>query len=207
MPGSYDPPHFGHFDLARAAIKSGKADRVVMAVISNPAKSRLIDPGLCVTLVNEMMPTDLKDKIAVVESCKGVPSLAEQYDAHVVIRGAKETGRKIFSLAHEFAVAAYFAGHRLAHMRAPLQMVWIKTEDNKSSSDARKTLFSAERSFADLAQLMPERIAALLLRSASAVSLNQIDSASTDLFNALLGMELRPKPPASQAAAKPVSVC
>ena len=44
IPGSYDPPHKGHIAMIERAVRSGIAEKFIVAAIKNPTKKRLLDP-------------------------------------------------------------------------------------------------------------------------------------------------------------------
>lgn len=104
FPGTFDPIHYGHMDIANRASKL--FDEVVMAVYDKPLKSLLFSPEERIRLVEEALKTNPKVKVA------GYSGLTVEYaqkiDAHVIVRGLR-----VFS-DFEFEFRMALANQRLA---------------------------------------------------------------------------------------------
>ncbi len=104
FPGTFDPIHYGHIDIARRAIHL--FDELVIAVYDRPLKSLLFSPEERFDLVRRVFADEPK---ASVELFSGlIVNYCRQKDAQVIVRGLR-----VFSdFEHEFRMA--LANHRLA---------------------------------------------------------------------------------------------
>jgi pantetheine-phosphate adenylyltransferase len=104
FPGTFDPIHYGHIDIAQRAARL--FDEVVMAVYDKPLKSLIFSPEERMRLVAEA----LKDnpKISVTGYSGLTVEFARQIGAHVIVRGLR-----VFS-DFEFEFRMALANHRLA---------------------------------------------------------------------------------------------
>ncbi len=104
FPGTFDPIHFGHIDIALRATKL--FDELVIAVYDKPLKSLLFSPDERISLVRQAFNHDKKVLVMgysglTVEFCKAI-------NAQVIVRGLR-----VFSdFEYEFRMA--LANHRLA---------------------------------------------------------------------------------------------
>jgi pantetheine-phosphate adenylyltransferase len=103
FPGTFDPIHFGHIDIAQRA--SRLFDQVVVAVYDRPLKSLLFSP----TERIEMVKKAFDDPKIVVMGYSGLTvELCHDINAQVIVRGLR-----VFSdFELEFRMA--LANHRLA---------------------------------------------------------------------------------------------
>ncbi len=103
FPGTFDPIHYGHIDIARRASKL--FDELVIAVYDRPLKNLLFSPEERLEYVRKSFADDKKIRITgysglTVDFCKKI-------DAQVIVRGLR-----VFSdFEHEFRMA--LANHRL----------------------------------------------------------------------------------------------
>ncbi len=104
FPGTFDPIHYGHIDIATRAARL--FDEVVVAVYDRPLKNLLFSPELRLSLVRRVFENSAKIKVVgysglTIDFCR-------QIDAQVIVRGLR-----VFSdFEHEFRMA--LANHRLA---------------------------------------------------------------------------------------------
>ena len=104
FPGTFDPIHLGHVDIANRS--SRLFDELIVAVYDRPMKNLLFSPEERIHLVEESLKNNSKIKVAgfsglIVEFCKNV-------QAQVIVRGLR-----VFSdFELEFRMA--LANHRLA---------------------------------------------------------------------------------------------
>lgn len=104
FPGSFDPIHYGHIDIARRATRL--FDKLIIAVYDKPLKSLLFTPEERITLVRESFVDDPKIHVTgysqlTVDACRAA-------DAQVIVRGLR-----VFS-DFEFEFRMALANHRLA---------------------------------------------------------------------------------------------
>ncbi len=104
FPGTFDPIHYGHIDIAVRAARL--FDELVIAVYDKPLKSLLFSPKERIKLVKETF----KDhpKIRVIGYCGLTVNVCRQIQAQVIVRGLR-----VFS-DFEFEFRMALANHRLA---------------------------------------------------------------------------------------------
>ena len=104
FPGTFDPIHYGHMDIARRA--SRLFDEVVMAVYDKPLKSLTFSPEERMSLVKEAFKDNPKIKVT---GYSGLTvEFARQIEAQVIVRGLR-----VFS-DFEFEFRMGLANQRLA---------------------------------------------------------------------------------------------
>jgi pantetheine-phosphate adenylyltransferase len=104
FPGTFDPIHYGHIDIAQRATRL--FDEVVMAVYDKPLKSLIFSPEERMQLVAEAFKDN--PKISVTGYSGLTVEFARQIGAHVIVRGLR-----VFS-DFEFEFRMALANHRLA---------------------------------------------------------------------------------------------
>jgi pantetheine-phosphate adenylyltransferase len=97
FPGTFDPIHFGHMDIARRAARL--FDEVYVAVYDRPLKNLLFQPEERIELVREAFINDPK---IIVTGYSGLTiEYCRKIDAQVIVRGLR-----VFSdFEHEFRMA------------------------------------------------------------------------------------------------------
>ena len=104
FPGTFDPIHYGHIDIATRA--SRLFDELVIAVYDRPLKSLIFPPEERISLVTETFKGH--PKISIVGYSGMTVEFCRQIDAQVIVRGLR-----VFSdFEYEFRMA--LANHRLA---------------------------------------------------------------------------------------------
>lgn len=103
FPGTFDPIHYGHIDIARRAVRL--FDELIIAVFDKPLKSLMFDPEERIALVRDVFADNPKVKVMgysglTVDFCRKV-------DAQVIVRGLR-----VFS-DFEFEFRMALANHRL----------------------------------------------------------------------------------------------
>lgn len=128
FPGTFDPIHYGHIDIATRAARL--FDEVVVAVYDRPLKSLMFSPEERIALVTEA----LKDlpRIRVVSYSGMTVDYCREIGAQVIVRGLR-----VFS-DFEFEFRMALANHRLA---ADIESVALITDEEHtflSSSTVRE---------------------------------------------------------------------
>ena len=104
FPGTFDPIHYGHMDIAKRAARL--FDEVILGVYDRPLKSLMFSPEERLALVNEALQNEPRIKIM---GYNGLTiNFARDIGAQVVVRGLR-----VFS-DFEFEFRMALANHRLA---------------------------------------------------------------------------------------------
>lgn len=128
FPGTFDPIHYGHIDIAHRAARL--FDETIIAVYDRPLKNALFEPEQRLELVRETFAGDAKISIAgysglTVHYCK-------QVNAQVIVRGLR-----VFSdFEYEFRMA--LANHRLAPEVEVIALITDEEHTFLSSSTVRE---------------------------------------------------------------------
>lgn len=104
FPGTFDPIHYGHIDIAKRAVRL--FDELIIAVYDRPLKTLLFSPEERIALAKESFSGIPKIKVTgysglTVDACRNA-------DAQVIVRGLR-----VFS-DFEFEFRMALANHRLA---------------------------------------------------------------------------------------------
>jgi len=103
FPGTFDPIHYGHMDIANRA--SRLFDEIVVAVYDKPIKTLFFSPEERISLVRQAVSSNPKIRVT------GYSGLTVEYarkiDAQVIVRGLR-----VFS-DFEFEFRMALANHRL----------------------------------------------------------------------------------------------
>jgi pantetheine-phosphate adenylyltransferase len=128
FPGTFDPIHYGHMDIANRAARI--FDEVIIAVYDRPVKSLLFSPAIRIDLVRQSFVQNPKIKILgysglTVDFCQMV-------DAQVIVRGLR-----VFSdFEYEFRMA--LANHRLKPGVELIALITAEEHTFLSSSTVRE---------------------------------------------------------------------
>lgn len=128
FPGTFDPIHYGHIDIAERAARL--FDEVVMAVYDRPLKSLFFSPEERMSLVKEALQDNPKIKVTgysglTVDFCRKV-------EAQVIVRGLR-----VFS-DFEFEFRMALANHRLASDIEIVALITAEEHTFLSSSTVRE---------------------------------------------------------------------
>jgi len=128
FPGTFDPIHYGHMDIANRA--SRLFDEVVMAVYDKPLKSLMFSPEERIALVQEAFKDNPKIKVT---GYSGLTiDFARQIHADVVVRGLR-----VFS-DFEFEFRMALANQRLAKDIETVALITAEQHTFLSSSTVRE---------------------------------------------------------------------
>ena len=128
FPGTFDPIHYGHIDIARRA--SRLFDEVVMAGYDKPLKNLLFSPEERIALVEQALSEDPKISVTgysalTVEFCRAI-------GAQVVVRGLR-----VFS-DFEFEFRMALANQRLAPDIETVALITAEQHTFLSSSTVKE---------------------------------------------------------------------
>ena len=128
FPGTFDPIHYGHIDIANRATRL--FDEVVVAVYDRPLKSLLFNPEERIALVQFAFRD--QPKITVVGYSGLTVKFCRTIGAHVLVRGLR-----VFSdFEYEFRMA--LANHRLAPEIESISLITDEEHTFLSSTTVRE---------------------------------------------------------------------
>ena len=144
FPGSFDPIHYGHIDIATRAAKL--FDEVVVAVYDRPLKSLLFDPATRIALVKEALAH--LENVSVMGYSGLTVDFAESIGATAIVRGLR-----VFS-DFELEFRMTLANRRLKPKIDTIAL--ITTEENTFlSSSTVKEIASLG---GDVSSMVPEHV-------------------------------------------------
>ncbi|MBI4772379.1 MAG: pantetheine-phosphate adenylyltransferase [Chloroflexi bacterium] len=148
FPGTFDPIHLGHIDIAHRAMRL--FDEVIVAVYDKPLKSLMFSPEERLAMVREALNGSSKFRVMgysglTVEFCREV-------GAQVMVRGLR-----VFSdFEHEFRMA--LANHRLAPEIDVVALITSEQHTFISSSTVREIALLG----GDTSSMVPPNVGAAL---------------------------------------------
>lgn len=148
FPGTYDPIHYGHIDIARRAARL--FDELIVAVYDRPLKNLLFTPDERLSLVRQAF----KDvpKIRVIGYSGLTVDACRANDAQVIVRGLR-----VFSdFEHEFRMG--LANHRLAPQVEVIALITAEEHTFLSSTTVREIASLG----GDVSSMVPQHVALLL---------------------------------------------
>jgi pantetheine-phosphate adenylyltransferase len=144
FPGTFDPIHYGHIDIASRAARL--FDEVVMAVYDKPLKSLIFSPEERMALVREAFHDN--PKINVTGYSGLTIHYARQIDAQVIVRGLR-----VFS-DFEFEFRMALANQRLASDIETVALITAEQHTFLSSSTVKEIAMLN----GDVSSMVPEHV-------------------------------------------------
>lgn len=167
FPGTYDPIHLGHIDIANRAARL--FDEVVVAVYDRPLKNLLLTPEVRIRLVTEAFRD--QPKIKVVGYSGLTVAFAKSIKAHVIVRGLR-----VFSdFETEFRMA--LANHRLDPEIEVIALITSEENTFLSSTTVREIASLG----GDISTMVPPFVATVLNQKFSELNDTQHHAQMTSL--------------------------
>jgi pantetheine-phosphate adenylyltransferase len=144
FPGTFDPIHYGHIDIAMRALRL--FDEVVVAVYDRPLKTLMFSPEERIALVKQALQ-DIP-RIRVDRYSGMTVDFCRQIEAQVIVRGLR-----VFSdFEYEFRMA--LANHRLAPDIESVAFITDEDHTFLSSSTVREIASLG----GDVSSMVPEHV-------------------------------------------------
>ena len=160
FPGTFDPVHYGHIDIATRAARL--FDELIVAVYDRPLKSLMFMPDERIALVTETFKNN--PKVRVVGYSGMTVDFCRQTGAQVIVRGLR-----VFSdFEYEFRMA--LANHRLA---PDIESVAFITDEEHTFLSA-STVREIASLGGDVSSMVPSHVKAALKEKVKNLSDQQL---------------------------------
>ena len=160
FPGTFDPIHYGHVDIARRAARL--FDELIIGVYDRPLKNALFSPQERFSLVQEAFKDDSKIKVS---GYNGLTvNYARQVGAQVIVRGLR-----VFS-DFEFEFRMALANHRLAE---DIEVVVFITDEEHTFLSAT-TVREIASLGGDVSSMVPPHVNQALLSKVAGMNPEQL---------------------------------
>lgn len=166
FPGTFDPIHYGHIDIAERA--SRLFDEIVVAVYDKPSKSLFFSPEERISLVREAV--DSNPKIRVTGYSGLTVEYAKKIGAQVIVRGLR-----VFS-DFEFEFRMALANHRLLPEIEYMALITAEEHTFLSSTTVREIALLG----GDVSSMVPPHVEKALKDIVSKKEDNNVPNAIRD---------------------------
>ncbi|MFN2216421.1 MAG: pantetheine-phosphate adenylyltransferase [Anaerolineales bacterium] len=153
FPGTFDPIHFGHINIAERAARL--FDELIIAVYDKPLKSLLFPPEERISLVKDTFQGH--PKIKVIGYSGLTVQLCQKINAQVVVRGLR-----VFS-DFEFEFRMALANHRLAPDIESIALITDEEHTFLSSTTVREIAMLG----GDVSSMVPANVMKALMQRVS----------------------------------------
>ena len=160
FPGTFDPIHYGHIDIAERAARL--FDELLITVYDKPLKSLLFSPTERITLVKQAFNDH--PKIRVIGYSGLTVNTAREHNVQVIVRGLR-----VFS-DFEFEFRMALANHRLAKDVETVALITNEEHTFISSTTVREIAMLN----GDIPSMVPPHVEAALKRKVAEMSDSQM---------------------------------
>jgi pantetheine-phosphate adenylyltransferase len=166
FPGTFDPIHYGHIDIAERA--SRLFDEIVVAVYDKPSKTLFFSPEQRIALVRKAV--DSNPKIRVTGYSGLTVEYAKKIGAQVIVRGLR-----VFS-DFEFEFRMALANHRLLPEIEYMALITAEEHTFLSSTTVREIALLG----GDVSSMVPPHVEKALKNVVNKMEDNNVPNAIRD---------------------------